>query len=60
MDKLKILKIEVDGELPTGCPWCPFDRLTAPNELCTVCGCVKSTYGYRPDGCKLVEAAPTI
>lgn len=56
MDKLKILKIEVDGELPAGCPWCPFDRFNGMHDPCVVCGCEKSGYGYRPKGCKLVAA----
>lgn len=55
MEKLDITRIEVRGELPAGCPWCPFDKLNAPNDPCAVCGCVKSGYGYRPDGCKLVR-----
>lgn len=55
MEKLNITKVEVAGELPSGCPWCPFDKCNGTMDPCIVFGCTKSGYGYRPEGCRLVN-----
>ena len=57
IEDIKISKVEVEGALPKGCPSCIFDKLTSAQEPCAVSGCLKSSYGYRPDGCKLVSVA---
>ena len=61
MDKLKILKIEVAGELPAGCPWCPFDDFADKGIALVKRTCpvrpdvIQSGYGYRPEGCPLTR-----
>ena len=59
IEDLKITKIEIEGELPGGCPWCPFDKMNSQHDPCAVSGCLKSSYGYRPDGCKLAQGGVT-
>lgn len=53
--ELGIKCVVMEGELPSGCPWCLFDKFSGANEPCVLSGYHKSCYGYRPDECPLVK-----